>query len=217
MYHWVEDKDFKKVAYRICADMVNRLVQNLKKYDVEASMYVVGSQRRNMVTQNANKPIDFDFNLFIEDDDDLNERDLKETVRKAFNEVLREKGWGDCQDSTSVLSTESRVLTKGNQTPFSIDVCIVCCGRFNRIYRLIHEKTGIVNNDRYYWNMEPKTQKLWKKEEYLKPDYWQEVREAYLEKKNMYLRRNDKNHPSFVCYIEAVNEVYDRVRGINDM
>ena len=37
---------------------------------------------------------------------------------------------------------------------------------------------------------------------------WKEVRDTYLDKKNMYLRRQDKNHPSFNIYIEAVNEVY---------
>lgn len=37
---------------------------------------------------------------------------------------------------------------------------------------------------------------------------WNEVRKVYLTKKNMYLRRNDFNHPSFVCYIETVNELY---------
>ena len=30
----------------------------------------------------------------------------------------------------------------------------------------------------------------------------------------MYLRRPyDNNHPSFICYVEAVNEVYNKVRG----
>ena len=32
----------------------------------------------------------------------------------------------------------------------------------------------------------------------------------YLEKKNMYLSWQDHNHPSFVVYVEAVNEVYNR-------
>ena len=39
---------------------------------------------------------------------------------------------------------------------------------------------------------------------------WQEVRDKYLEKKNMYLSWQDHNHPSFVVYVEAVNEVYNR-------
>ena len=35
------------------------------------------------------------------------------------------------------------------------------------------------------------------------------VREQYLALKNMYLSKNDINHPSFICYIEAVNNVYN--------
>lgn len=63
--------------------------------------------------------------------------------------------------------------------------------------------------------MAPNSQKLWDMEDYLKPKYWHKVKDAYLNKKNMYLTRNDYDHPSFVCYIEAVNEVYAQVRRQN--
>ena len=43
-----------------------------------------------------------------------------------------------------------------------------------------------------------------------KKGVWQEVRGKYLEKKNMYLSWQDHNHPSFVVYVEAVNEIYNR-------
>ena len=35
-------------------------------------------------------------------------------------------------------------------------------------------------------------------------------RKTYLDKKNMYLTRNDYDHNSFIIYIETINEVYDR-------
>ena len=86
MYHWVEDKDFLNRAYSDCADIVNQLVQELKKYEIESKMKVVGSKSRHMSTQNANEPIDFDFNLLIENPDDYQSaRDLKEDIRDAFN------------------------------------------------------------------------------------------------------------------------------------
>lgn len=215
MYHWVTDKEYLKTTYSACADIVNQLVQALKKEGVEASMNVVGSKKRNMITQNEKEAIDFDFNLLIENANRFREGDLKEMVRKAFNGVLSNNDWGDCEDSTSALTTEKRVWEKGNKTPFSVDVCIVSYDNFGQLRRLIHEKTGNTWWDRYYWNTVPSSQKLWEKEDYLKPDYWSDVREAYLEKKNMYLRRQDHNHPSFVCYIEAVNEVYDKARRGN--
>lgn len=213
MYHWVEDKDFLKRSYSLCADIVNQLVQNLKNYDIEARMNVVGSRRRNMMTQNEKEDIDFDFNLLIENANDFSSgRALKEDIRNAFNEVLSDNEMEDCDDSTSALTTKPIYFTKGNKTCFSIDVCIVKEDRYG-FHRLIHRKTGDVRFDQWYWNQVPNSQELWKKEERLKPDYWPEVRDTYLRLKNMYLSRQlTKEHPSFVCYIEAVNEVYDRVR-----
>jgi len=218
MYHWIEDKDFLQRAYSDCADIVNQLVQELKKYDIDAEMNVVGSKKRNMVTQNADLPIDFDFNLLINNPDDYpSARDLKEDIKIAFDDVLASNGWPDCDDSTSVLTTKQMAFKKGNQTPFSIDVCIVKKDRYG-LHRLIRQKTGNVILDSFIWNLVPDSRDLREKEKKLKPNYnyWQAVRKTYIEKKNMYLRRPyDHEHSSFVCYIEAVNEVYEKVtRGV---
>ena len=40
---------------------------------------------------------------------------------------------------------------------------------------------------------------------------WNEVRDTYEELKNLYLRRGDRDHPSFVDYVEAVNQVYQTI------
>ena len=40
---------------------------------------------------------------------------------------------------------------------------------------------------------------------------WNEVRDTYEELKNLYLRRGDRDHPSFVVYVEAVNQVYQTI------
>lgn len=212
MYHWVTDKEYLKTTYAACADIVNQLVQALKKEDIDASMNVVGSKKRNMITQNEKEAIDFDFNLLIQNASRFREKDLKEIIRKTFNVVLADNGWGDCEDSTSALTTKKRIWEKGNKTPFSIDVCIVSYDNYGQLRRLIHEKNGSTWWDRYYWNVVSNSQKLWEKEDHLKPDYWADVRETYLAKKNMYLSRQDSYHPSFICYIEAVNEVYANVR-----
>ena len=59
MYHLVNNKVFLKQSYSYCADIVNRLVQNLKKYGIETQMSVVGSKSRNMITQNEKEDIDY--------------------------------------------------------------------------------------------------------------------------------------------------------------
>lgn len=217
MYHFIEDKDFLKNMKGLCSNIVNQLVQAINNDDelvVEA--HLVGSGARGLVTQNANEPVDLDYNLNVvsskqKELKNLSESSIKEYVRKMFNKVLNNNGWSDCQDSTSCLTTEKRHLKQGNKTEFSIDLAIVHENPDGTWYRLIHEKTGIVSNDRWYWNEAPHSRGLKQKVEKLKSNnLWEEVRETYLDKKNMYLSRRDYNHPSFNCYIEAVNEVYSK-------
>ena len=220
MYHYVTDKEYLKQTYSISADIVNQLVQNLKKYGIKSRMSVVGSKKRGLITQDEKEPIDYDFNLWIESADNLNyvnnPRELKGIIINAFNEVLEWNDWETCDDSTSAITTKQRVLKNGNKTPFSIDVCIVREDGRGNWYRLIHRKTGFTAYDQYSWQLGPTTREIFNKEEYLKSGYWMRVREAYLDKKNMYLTRQEmENHPSYNCYIEAVNEVYSQVRREN--
>lgn len=213
MYDWIKDKEFLSKMRRECSDVVNRLVQSINNDDyLKVEMQMVGSGAKNLETQNANEPVDLDYNISIIDiNGNINDcQKIKEYVRKEFNKALKSKGWGDCKDSTSALTTEKRHFTKGNQTSFSIDLAIVCEAR-GSWYRLIHEKTGNTSTDRWFWNEGPNSNGLRDKIDWLKSkNHWNEVRDAYLKKKNMYLSRGDKNHPSFNCYIEAVNEVYNK-------
>ena len=213
MYHWIEDKAFSGKMKSTCSDLVNQLVQAINKDGaLSVRQHLVGSGAKNLITQNAHQPVDLDYNIEIVDaiEYDIDDcRGIKEYVRKKFNEVLNRAGWSDCSDSTSALTTERRYFTEGNSTEFSIDLCIVCADDGDRLYRLIHQKTGFAAYDRYFWNEVPSSSGLAYRVHWLKEnDCWLEVREAYLEKKNMYLSRGDHNHPSFICYIEAVNEVF---------
>ena len=211
MYRYVTDKHFLKSAYSFCADLVNQLVQELKHYDIDSCMEVVGSGRHGFITQNETGPIDFDFNLWI-----INEgiyfsgHDLKEQIMTAFNYVLDKNGYGKyhCDDSTSAITVGRFKFKKGNQTEFSIDVAIVKEDEQGNWHRLIHQKTGIVQMDRWIWNIGPDSREIFAKEEFLKNGHWNEVRCAYLEKKNAYINVSTK--PSFICYIEAINDVYNQ-------
>jgi len=217
MYHWITDKVFLNAMKSRCSDIVNQLVQAINQEGVmEVRQHLVGSGAKNLITQNADEPVDLDFNLEILDSGEygINDcRGIKNYVQKKFDEILKRVGWDNCQDSTSALSTDRYSFKKGNRTPFSIDLCIITVGSDGAWYRLIHEKTGIVQFDRYYWNEAPKSKGLTDRVEWLKDnDCWIEVRDTYLNKKNMYLRRGDRNHPSFNVYVEAVNEVFYKYR-----
>lgn len=214
MYHWIEDKDFLKRVRIECSDVVNRLVQSINNEAyLQAEMHMVGSGAKNLETQNANEPIDLDYNINILDiDGDINDcQEIKEYIHDKLDGVLREKGWSNCQDSKSALSTQKCYFEQGNNTRFSIDIGIVCESKNGDWFRLIHEKTGYYQDDRWYWVPGPNSNGLNDKVKWLKDNgHWNEARETYLNKKNMYLSRGDRNHPSFNCYIEAVNEVYNK-------
>ena len=214
MYHYIQDKDFQKRLKSTCSDIVNQLVQSINKGSVmTVKACLVGSGAKNLVTQNANNPIDLDYNICIMDTGSINinnGREIKAYIKKEFSSVLKKNDWSDCQDSTSVLTTGQRVFKQGNKTAFSIDIAITFENSFGW-HKLIHEKTGLDIYDRYYWNEIPDSKQLEEKVYAIKLNHlWEEVRNTYLKKKNFYLQKNDRTHPSFIVYIESVNQIYNK-------
>lgn len=214
MYNYIEDKFFVKRMKNLCGDIMQDLCHKLKEeYDIGSNFYLVGSGAKNLILQNNSNPIDLDYNLEIvrcEDYEDCHY--IKECTKKALNMVLKEYNLDDCQDSTSTLTTSRIYFKDMPKTKFSMDICIVCKDEDGYVHRLIHEKTGWTAWDRYYWNMAPNSKNVRKKVKIIKEKgKWQAVRNEYLNIKNKYLIINDYNHPSFICYIEAVNNVYNHI------
>ena len=146
MYNYVTNKQLISSMRSCCGDMMQDLCHTLKEeFDIGAEFTLVGSGARNLILQNANEPIDLDYNLKIIRIDDYEDCPyIKECVRKAFNIVLRKHGWRDCEDSKSSLTTEKRYFPRISDTEFSMDVCIVCEDEDGNLNRLIHEKTGCI-------------------------------------------------------------------------
>ena len=212
MYRYLDDKEFVSKMRNLCGDIMQDLCHILKEdYDIGATFYLVGSGARNLIMQNNNESVDLDYNLEIircEDFEDC--RYIKECVRKSFNKALKVNDLDDCNDSTVPLTTELIYFTEGNDTEFRMDVCITARDEDDNYYRLVHEKTGFALYDRYFWNIAPNSKRINEKVDYIKKcSKWMLVRQQYEKIKNMYLIRNDYNHPSFVCYVEAVNNVYN--------
>lgn len=167
-----------------------------------------------MVTRNGNGPFDLDYNLEIikaldEYWNDLHH--LKGTVRVALDKAIGIKScFSESQDSTSCLTA----LLHFDDEPsvkFSFDVAIVMKNSKGSLCRLLQNKNGFgIGNDQYVWNEVPDSHDVAQKAKQIKSKgLWLEVREQYVELKNMYLLRHDKNHPSFIVYVEAVNQVYN--------
>ena len=211
MYEYVSDREFLSRIRTEAGEILQDLCHNLKvDHDIGARFFLVGSGARRLITRNANQPVDLDYNLEIvrcEDFDDC--RYLKECVRKSFDKVLRAHGWWTCQDSTSVLTAKRPMYFVTDPVRYGIDVCIIMQDD-GHYHRLIHKKAHWPCDDEYYWNIGPNSRELKEKEAYIrKHGKWELVREQYLDLKNLYLSRQDHNHPSFICYIEAVNNVYN--------
>ena len=215
MYSYVDDKIFLKRAQKVCSKIVKTLEEKLRnEEDMNTQVFLVGSGARNMITQNEDEKIDFDYNINVLSTTDWNERSIKETIRKVFNKVLQSYNLRDCEDSTSSLTTKTIYFEDEPDIEFSMDIAIVTKNENGKWERLIHQKTGYVLVDKYFWNLIPNSNGYEKKAKNIKnvPGCWEEVRKQYLNIKNHYLLKNDNNHPSFVCYIEAVNNVYNTMK-----
>ena len=195
-YEFVYESEAKR--YRSdCSDVLKETCELLKEKGISAQFSLVGSGARNMITRNGDGPYDLDYNLLVmkADNEYRDPRLLKDTIRNALNKAVGGKFFSDAQDSTSCL-TAILYFEKSPDIKFKFDVAITTKNKNGNYMRLIHNKNVYALGwDQYTWN---------------EAGLWQEVRDRYLEKKNMYLSWQDHNHPSFVVYVEAVNEVYNK-------
>ena len=96
---------------------------------------------------------------------------------------------------------------------FSFDVAIVTKNSDGTLCRLIHNKNvWEYGNDQYVWNEVPSSHNIAQKVKQIKiNDLWLDVRERYIYLKNLYLSHPlEKDHPSFIVYVEAVNQIYNQ-------
>ena len=211
-YEFVYESESKR--YRSdCSNVLKETCELLKEKGISAQFSLVGSGARNMITRNGDGPYDLDYNLLVmkADNEYRDPRLLKDTIRNALNKAVGGKFFSDAQDLTSCL-TAILYFEKSPDIKFKFDVAITTKNKNGNYMRLIHNKNVYALGwDQYTWNEVPNSHQVKNKADKLKKKgVWQEVRGKYLEKKNMYLSWQDHNHPSFVVYVEAVNEIYNR-------
>lgn len=209
MYTFVEDKAALGAAKSFGNALMGKLISKLAKKGVNANFFLIGSGAKNLVTQNGKQPFDLDYNVMIITTSIPLER-LKDEVRSSFNEVLAFYDLPDCSDSTSSLATKLISISDYSNARFSVDVGILSQNRNGQLQRLIHDKK--VAWSRFLWVIAPNSEKIDEKAAKIKAaGYWEDVRQDYLERKNRYLSENNHEHPSFICYIETVNDVYNQL------
>ena len=208
MYHYVESKDYKPYHFFI-SDKLNRVKQQiLKKHQIETTVDSVGSLYKKLVTQNNSLPFDLDYNLVIENRliTQLNPKPLKDYVMEHLDDMIAEEyeDWKYCQDSKAAI-TIRRVVN--GRLDFSTDIAILAKNSNGQYCRLLHDK----QRQKYDWAPVSNSEKVYERFRKLKNyGYWEDIRELYLKKKNHYLSIQDKEHPSFVVFVETIKEVWDK-------
>ena len=215
-YEYVFESEYAK--YRAdCSTVLWNTCARLREKDISAQFVLIGSGGRNLVTRNGNGPFDLDYNLNIIKASENYWKDLsklKDTIRVALNASEGFECFAPSHDSTSCL-TAILYFEESPEIEFRFDVAIVAKNQNGKYMRLIHNKNAFgFGNDQYTWNEIPNSNDVKEKAKWIKSEgLWQEVREQYLWLKNMYLSRSDKDHPSFVVYVEAVHKVYQNHTG----
>lgn len=212
MYEFVEAKVLNRYR-RDCSNTLTQLRDTLsEKFEIITQFTLVGSgsHARQLVTRNGNGPFDLDYNLIIVRMPNIYWNDLqllKEIIRRTLNEIEKSEWFSDGKDSTSVITA----LLHFRDTPeveFSFDIAILAKNENGDYCRLIHNKWS----NQFTWNEVPSSHDVRIKSDKLRSDgYWGEVRKLYLQKKNYYLQWRDNNHPSFIVYVETINELYRRI------
>lgn len=213
-YEFVPRKDCKNYLQRI-TKIIQLVIQKLKVKGINAKYYIIGSAGdRNLVTHlvinGKAEPIDVDINLEV----DLQTLPakykklvlLKELIRSEINKSIKECGekFSDGQNSSSVIT--SILYDNNKKTIFSFDIGIVSRNKNKELQRLVLNK----KNNLYTWNVIFGASNLEEKIKLIKDnESWEKVRSTYLKFKNKYI--GDENHPSYICYKMAVEEVYNQL------
>lgn len=222
-YEYVKKSEYMPVKYELI-ELIKQVQDELRenftfRYDF------IGSSSRNMITydHSSNQEYDFDVNIEVNDpDNNYCAKELKHMIMNTFDKCIScsnsciqinalwssSTQWNFCEDSTRVFTIkvyEYRGIYK--IIKYSCDFAIVNNFEENGQKMQEYIRFNKQKND-YFWCMQGKGYMLSNKENWLKKsEYWQEVREIYLEKKN---KNMDVYKKSRSLYAETINELYSK-------
>ena len=189
-------------------EIIHKLQDEVREY-FTFQYHFVGSSKRNMITRgrNSNTGFDFDVNIEVNDpDEDYSAEEIRNILRNGLDRVTNPYGrsifgYDYTEDSTRVLTI--KVKDKANSRILhSCDFCVVNeCEDGRQQYIRYNKK-----QQSYSWEYQPKGYyELPEKIEWIKRNgLWQQVRDVYLDKKNM---NADKNKKSRSIFAETVHQV----------
>lgn len=190
-----------------CRKVLNQLQEKLKeKYSIMSMVMLIGSGAEDMVTRNGKGAFDLDYNLIltsIPQEYENSPGQLRNRVREILDSLVDER-FSHGKGSTSSITYLMHAQEDRSKVVFRFDVALI--REREGKYKLVHDK----GKNRFIWNQVPPLKDQEMKIAMIERNgHWNDLRETYLELKNMYLRQNDKNHPSFIVYTEAVNRIFE--------
>ena len=215
MFKLVYESEYKPYRNK-CAEILTKVCKMLKdEKNIIAQFTLIGSGARNLVTRNGNGYFDLDYNLEIikAPDEYWNDpRKLKETVRVFLDRASGAMHFSESQNSTVALTV--LLFSYNENVVFKFDVALIKRNRNGTLCRLVNNKQWYFNGiqGQYVWNEIPDSHNVKEKADRIKKSgKWNLVRERYVELKNDYLSIQDNDHPSFIVYVETVNEIYGQL------
>lgn len=178
---YVTKSEWKPVKQEII-EMINE-VQDIVRKDFTFRYDFIGSVPLNMVTQDldSNVGYDFDINIRVNDpNEEYDAKEIKHILMNAFNQVVLSYGYAYCEDNTRVFTIKSIDHYK-SKIIHSCDFAVVNDCEDGRQQYIRHNK----NQNSYYWEYQPYGFNLEHKIEWLKANkLWDEVKGRYLDKKD---------------------------------
>lgn len=211
MYKYVDRQQVQRYD-RKCRTILEKLRQVLREdYGIISQISLVGSGARGMVTRNGNGPFDLDYNLILQSYPEKFNHDLaglKRVIRETLDSISMGVNVSFGQDSRSAV-TILEFTAPAKPPEFHADLAILSKNINGDFQRLIHNKQ--IPLEGYTWNQLPDSNRVGKRAAVLRQQgYWADVRKAYLDRKNWYLRRPLSPRSSFEIYVETVNEMFQR-------
>ena len=218
MFEYVTKAEYKPVKQEL-EKIINQVQAVMrKKYETTFQFSLIGSGKRHLVTRivGGNGGYDFDYNLIISAPKSgyhYKADVVKQQFMDAFRTVLKNTKYKDPQDSTSAITIKV-VDKQKSRIEHSCDFAIIYYDS-NRseygYYYLRHDKRQ-ESYDFVFRNLSRDVDA--KVDEILEfNNGWNAIRDEYLKLKNA---NRDNNKHSFSLYLEAVNNVYNRLPDEDD-
>ena len=207
-FEFVSKSELSPVKVQV-EEIIKMLQDSMREFGVTFTFKLVGSGGKHLVTRvvDGNSGFDFDYNLGIQKNGEISNRDLRLKVKNELEKLLQGTGYSTVSSGKQSM-TFKFIDHDNSRIIHSCDFAVV------KDYEaesgdliqeiLIWQK----NEDTYVWNKRPFAKNHSEKLSNLKANgLWQEVKDEYIKIKN---NNQDKEKKSFSLCFEAINNVYNR-------